>query len=328
MTLYETSLRAPMIVRAPGGKPGNVIRQPVEFLDIYPTLVSLAGLPAPTSGIGEVEGTDLAPLILSGQAVPASVVAGAAYSQVTRCRASYDNEIGPCSGEFGLKNASQFDWMGMSVRTATHRYVEWRNWSGDALAPVWAGAAVAIELYAHSAGDGGDFDSYVNGESVNIATDVASAPVVEALAAQIRTVFQPENIGVVAVPTAEAVLNAMAKVDSYFQASSDDKINGYPNNDWTGGVYMAGLMAHYRASKSASQCRHTGVTQTAGKFCETHCGNSYSFDGVCSTSSGALGLVSEPESRARNPNSSSSSSAILSTMTVQRLNSIPDEKDM
>ena len=253
MTLYETSLRAPMIVRAPGGKPGNVIRQPVEFLDIYPTLVSLAGLPAPTSGIGEVEGTDLAPLILSGQAVPASVVAGAAYSQVTRCRASYDNEIGPCSGEFGLKNASQFDWMGMSVRTATHRYVEWRNWSGDALAPVWAGAAVAIELYAHSAGDGGDFDSYVNGESVNIATDVASAPVVEALAAQIRTVFQPENIGVVAVPTAEAVLNAMAKVDSYFQASSDDKINGYPNNDWTGGVYMAGLMAHYHASKSASR---------------------------------------------------------------------------
>ena len=139
-------------------------------------------------------------------------VAGAAYSQVTRCRASYDNEIGPCSGEFGLKNASQFDWMGMSVRTATHRYVEWRNWSGDALAPVWAGAAVAIELYAHSASDGGDFDSYVNGESVNIATDVASAPVVEALAAQIRTVFQPENIGVVAVPTAEAVLNAMAKL--------------------------------------------------------------------------------------------------------------------
>ena len=87
-----------------------------------------------------------------------------------------------------MTNASQFDWMGMSVRTATHRYVEWRNWSGAALAPVWAGPAVAIELYAHSAGDG-DFASYVNGETVNIATEAGSAPVVEALAAQIRTVF-------------------------------------------------------------------------------------------------------------------------------------------
>lgn len=190
MTLYETSLRAPMIVRAPGGKPANVITSPVEFLDIYPTLVSLAGLPAPKLGIGEVEGTDLAPLIMNGRAEQASVIAGAAYSQVTRCRASYDKEIGPCSGEFGLTNASQFDWMGMSVRTATHRYVEWRNWSGDAVAPLWSGPAAATELYAHSAGDGDDFDSYANGESVNIANDAASAPVVEALAAQIRTVFQ------------------------------------------------------------------------------------------------------------------------------------------
>ncbi len=190
MTLYETSLRAPMIVRTPGGKPANVITLPVEFLDIYPTLVSLAGLPTPKLGIGEVEGIDLALLILKGEAEPASVVPGAAYSQVTRCRASYDEEIGPCSGEFGLTNASQFDWMGMSVRTPTHRYVEWRNWSGDTLAPQWAGPPAAIELYVHSAGDGGDFDSFVNGESVNIAREATSAPVVRALASQIRTVFQ------------------------------------------------------------------------------------------------------------------------------------------
>jgi arylsulfatase A-like enzyme len=200
MTLYETSLRAPMIVRAPGGKPANVVTTPVEFLDLYPTLVSLAGLPAPQLGIGRVEGADLAPLVLKGtgnaeqqqqqQQEATLVAAGAAYSQVTRCRASYDQEIGPCSGEFGLTNASQFDWMGMSVRTSTHRYVEWRNWSGDALAPVWAGPAAAVELYAHAAGDGGEFDSYVNGEGVNIAEEAASAAVVKALAAQIRTVFQ------------------------------------------------------------------------------------------------------------------------------------------
>ena len=188
MTLYETSLRAPMIVRAPGGKAANVVTLPVEFLDIYPTLVSLAGLPAPKRGIGEVEGTDLTPRSMRTQVQHAAVIPGAAYSQVTRCVASYDKEIGPCSAEFGLTNASQFDWMGMSVRTPTHRYVEWRNWSGNALAPVWVGPPVAIELYAHTASDG-DFNSYLNGEGVNIATDTANVQVLKELAAQIRTVF-------------------------------------------------------------------------------------------------------------------------------------------
>jgi iduronate 2-sulfatase len=186
MTLYETNLRAPMIVRAPGGKPGQVIATPVEFLDIYRTLVSLAGLAAPATGTGNVEGVDLAPLVLGA---PAVMPPAAAYSQVTRCRASYDKEVGPCSGEFGLSNASQFDWMGMSVRTATHRYVEWRNWSGAALAPVWSGAPAAVELYTHEAGDGG-FDSYVNGEAVNIAGEVVNRALVEMLAVQIRNVFQ------------------------------------------------------------------------------------------------------------------------------------------
>ena len=46
MNLYETSLRAPMIVRAPGAD-AREVAGPVEFLDIYPTLVSLAGLPPP-----------------------------------------------------------------------------------------------------------------------------------------------------------------------------------------------------------------------------------------------------------------------------------------
>ena len=116
----------------------------------------------------------------------------AAYSQVTRCRASYAGEIGPCSGEFGLKNASQFDWMGMSVRTSTHRYVEWRIWNGTTLTPQWSTPAAAVELYAHSVDDG-DFDSYVNSEAVNIAGDPRSAALVAELAAQIRAVFRPSS---------------------------------------------------------------------------------------------------------------------------------------
>ena len=62
----------------------------MEFLDIYPTLVSLAGLLPPAKGVGEVEGADLAPLI---RGTTTAMQPTAAYSQVTRCRASYDKEI-------------------------------------------------------------------------------------------------------------------------------------------------------------------------------------------------------------------------------------------
>ena len=195
MNLYETSLRAPMIVRAPGAA-AREVAGPVEFLDIYPTLVSLAGLPPPAKGIGKVEGTDLAPLILSK---PGAAEPVAAYSQVTRCNASYNHEIGPCSGEFGLVHASEFDWMGMSVRTTTHRYVEWRAWNGAALAPVWDGEPVAVELYAHAADDG-EFESYVNSEIVNVCRSracdsEAASRVREQLASQVRAVFDPSARG-------------------------------------------------------------------------------------------------------------------------------------
>eukprot|EP01052_Picozoa_sp_SAG31_P048350 SAG31_NODE_10077_length_1187_cov_0.733456_2_plen_108_part_01 len=65
--------------------------------------------------------------------------------------------------EFGLTNASQFDWMGMSVRTETHRYIEWRAWDGIRLAPVWIGPPVAVELYEHDPNDGA-FNCFVNSE--------------------------------------------------------------------------------------------------------------------------------------------------------------------
>jgi hypothetical protein len=68
-----------------------------------------------------------------------------------------------------------------------------------------------------------------------------------------------DNNGARMMPSTESVLNAMASVDSYFQLSATvgtvtgiPSVKGYPNNDWTGGVYAAGLMAHYRASKNES----------------------------------------------------------------------------
>ena len=59
-SLFEMGTRVPLIVSAPGAKGnGQSCTRIVESLDIYPTLVELAGLPPQN----EIEGTSLAPLL-------------------------------------------------------------------------------------------------------------------------------------------------------------------------------------------------------------------------------------------------------------------------
>jgi arylsulfatase A-like enzyme len=45
--IWEQTLRIPFIVRAPGVEAGAVSSQPVSLIDVYPSLVDLAGLPVP-----------------------------------------------------------------------------------------------------------------------------------------------------------------------------------------------------------------------------------------------------------------------------------------
>ncbi|MFH1377166.1 MAG: sulfatase-like hydrolase/transferase [Planctomycetota bacterium] len=62
VTLRESSVRIPMIVRYPGrSKPGTTCDTPVSLVDIYPTLLDIAGttLPAPL----KLDGNSLIPLI-------------------------------------------------------------------------------------------------------------------------------------------------------------------------------------------------------------------------------------------------------------------------
>jgi uncharacterized sulfatase len=111
-SLFEGSLRVPLIISAPGQRRGAASGRVVELLDLYPTLAELAGLPAPAN----VQGRSLRPLLRD----PAAPWPHAAYSQVRRGSAA--------AGFF----------MGRSVRTERWRYTEW-----DA-------GGRGVELYDHA----------------------------------------------------------------------------------------------------------------------------------------------------------------------------------
>jgi choline-sulfatase len=57
-TLWARSTRVPLVFAGPGISKGAVCDDPVELLDLYPTLVDLAGLPSPAH---ELEGVSLRP---------------------------------------------------------------------------------------------------------------------------------------------------------------------------------------------------------------------------------------------------------------------------
>jgi iduronate 2-sulfatase len=114
-----------------------------ELLDLFPTLADLCGLPVPQ----ELEGRSLRPWLDN----PHHPSRSAAFSQFPR------------PWPYG----NQPEVMGYAVRTATHRYIEWRGLA-DA-------TVTARELYAYR----GD-DLF---ETENLADDPAQAPRLRELAA-------------------------------------------------------------------------------------------------------------------------------------------------
>jgi uncharacterized sulfatase len=94
MTLFEESDHAPLIVAAPGFRRGAVSPRLVEWVDFYPSLIELCGLP----GVSGLEGTSLVPLLRE----PARAWKKAAYTVVSR-------------GET----------LGRRVVTERYRYTEW-----------------------------------------------------------------------------------------------------------------------------------------------------------------------------------------------------------
>jgi iduronate 2-sulfatase len=102
-TNYEEANHIPLIIVAPGvAKAGSSTRQPTETVDLYPTLVELAGLPK-AAVPQQLDGTSLVPVLRQ----PAKRVRDHAYHAFPRRR----------QGE---------PVIGRAIRTERYRLVEWK----------------------------------------------------------------------------------------------------------------------------------------------------------------------------------------------------------
>ncbi len=148
---YEGATRTLLLCALPGQKTaGRSTRGIVEYVDLYPTLVDLCGLPRPRDW-AQLDGVSFAPLFSD----PSRAWKRAAFSEYPK---------GGSDADGGRAN-----YHGTTMRTDRYRYVEWVN--------VKTGAVVARELYDHQT------DAQ---ENENLAGRPEHAAVLAELGAQLR----------------------------------------------------------------------------------------------------------------------------------------------
>jgi len=160
-TNYEIATRVPMMIWTPDmpdGSRGKSTDALVELIDMYPTLVELAGLTAPT----HLEGNSFAPLLEN----PAQPWKKAAFSQFPSpalrewaanplTKEMRETYFGPLIEEVeGRIIEQQKDkWdrqffenelMGYSMRTERYRFVAWKERNNPKAKPIY------VELYDHN----------------------------------------------------------------------------------------------------------------------------------------------------------------------------------
>ena len=141
--LAQDGTRAPLIISSADTK-GKHIRthRLVEFVDIYPTVCDMAGIPIPDG----LEGMSAVPLFSE----PERPWKTAVFSQFLR--------------ESIWVAPDGLEYMGYSIRSERYRYVEWHSWPTQELA--------AVELYDHQNDPS---------EDVNIAGDPGNKQIMERL---------------------------------------------------------------------------------------------------------------------------------------------------
>jgi iduronate 2-sulfatase len=153
-TNYEIDTHVPMIISGYGvsakGEKSNAL---TEFVDIYPTLCEMAGLPVP----GYLQGSSMVALTKN----PDQEWKSAAYSQFLL-------------GRFGPVKLRGTEKMGYAIRTDRYRYVEWYYWNKEEKK---IGSFICSELFDHL----NDPD-----ENINIADDPQNKETLKSLSEQLK----------------------------------------------------------------------------------------------------------------------------------------------
>eukprot|EP00056_Hartaetosiga_gracilis_P020655 m.20779 g.20779 ORF g.20779 m.20779 type:complete len:732 (-) comp8620_c0_seq2:146-2341(-) len=158
-TLWELAARVPLMVRVPwmDETKGKHTFSFAELVDVYPTLVELAGL-LPPPDHAPLSGISLVPVLKNSS----RTLKNYTLSQYPRCPQDMNNSsLYYESNDCEFVDRTEFPFMGYSLRVDGWRYNEWVGWNGTALSPVWDNV-IGEELYAHLPSDINDFDRSEN----------------------------------------------------------------------------------------------------------------------------------------------------------------------
>lgn len=146
---FEQATRVPLILRYPGmADAGKPVEQVVEFVDIYPTLVELAGLPAPKQpgGLG-YEGDSMVSILRDPNA-------------------EWDNRA------FSQRQTFRPKTMGYSVRNERYRFTAWYECSDYNDPSTQASTPILEELYDYQKDPKETVNQVNNPEYAQIATEL------------------------------------------------------------------------------------------------------------------------------------------------------------
>ncbi len=247
---FEQAVRAPLIIAAPGHA-ANQTSSPTGFIDVFPTLCELAGLPIPS----QLQGKSLVPVI----ADPAAKVHPAVLSQYPRA-------------------IDGLPAMGYTLRDERYRYVKWLQLNFRA--GERKGRLIGHELY--------DYQTDPN-ETVNQADNPESAAIVARFEGIFKDMGVAEDTGpyvpVDKQPVVDGVGGILLNGSGQYVTSMPVKVTGQPFTEAqeiavttvpdkaSGAAYKRAIMIplttgkHYRVSfycRSAEGGEFTAIFQRNG----------------------------------------------------------------